>query len=78
MAVVAKRQINVKAWSPARPAAEGETEVIEAALVFRQVDDETVRCTLCAREADYATVFKAGSVFCSIECADAVAGLYLG
>ena len=35
-------------------------------------------CALCAREARYATVFKHGSTYCSIECAGAVPGLYLG
>ena len=35
-------------------------------------------CALCACEASYATVFKRGSTYCSIECAGAVPGLYLG
>jgi hypothetical protein len=35
-------------------------------------------CSLCARDASYATVFKDGSAYCSIECAGAVPGLYLG
>ena len=35
-------------------------------------------CALCARDASYATVFKRGSTYCSIECAEAVPGLYLG
>lgn len=39
---------------------------------------ETVRCSLCARDAHYATVYKAGRIYCSIECAEAVPGLYFG
>ena len=35
-------------------------------------------CSVCARDARYGTVYKNGSIFCSIECAEAVAGLYLG
>lgn len=35
-------------------------------------------CALCAREASDATVFKYGSAYCSIECAEALPGLYLG
>jgi hypothetical protein len=35
-------------------------------------------CALCARDASYATVFERGSTYCSIECAEAVPGLYLG
>lgn len=41
-------------------------------------DTEIASCTLCARDARYGTVYKGGSIFCSIECAEAVAGLYLG
>ena len=39
---------------------------------------ETARCSLCARDTNYGTVFKAGRIYCSIECAEAMAGLYLG
>ena len=56
--------------------------VAESAVVITEPlsrsDVDIARCDLCAREAKYATVFKAGSVFCSVECAEAVAGLYLG
>ena len=39
---------------------------------------ETARCSLCGRDTNYSTVFKAGRIYCSIECAEAIAGLYLG
>ena len=59
-----------------------ESVVAESAVVIREPmwrrDVDIARCDLCAREANYATVFKAGVVFCSVECAEAVAGLYLG
>lgn len=35
-------------------------------------------CELCARDADYAPVLRGSSTFCSVECAESVAGLYLG
>ena len=35
-------------------------------------------CWLCARAADCAPVLKGTNTFCSVECAEAVAGLYLG
>ena len=40
--------------------------------------EDTVCCEACARDAGYATVFRGGSRYCSVECAEAVAGLYLG
>ena len=41
-------------------------------------DATIVHCSLCARDARYGTVYRGGSIFCSIECAEAVARLYLG
>jgi hypothetical protein len=35
-------------------------------------------CALCARDASYALVLKHGSTYCSIECASAVPGIYVG
>ena len=59
-----------------------KTLVAEAAVVVTESswlrDVAVVRCDRCAREAGYAPVLKAGRVFCSVECAEAVAGLYLG
>ena len=52
-------------------------EAVEAESLLRW-DAETAHCSLCARDAHYGTVYKGGSIFCSIECAEAVAGLYLG
>ena len=59
---------------------------IERVVVDRSIEAESLRrrstepalCSLCARDASYAVVFKAGRIYCSIECAEAVAGLYLG
>lgn len=56
--------------------------VAESALVITEPlsrrDVDIARCNLCGREANCAMVSKCGSVFCSVECAEAVAGLYLG
>ena len=52
-------------------------EAGEAELLIRW-DAAFTHCSLCARDARYGTVYKGGSIFCSIECAEAVAGLYLG
>lgn len=41
-------------------------------------DTGSLFCQLCARDASYGTVFKSGHAYCSVECADSVAGLYLG
>ena len=41
-------------------------------------DAAIAHCSLCARDARYGRVYKGGSIFCSIECAEAVAGMYLG
>ena len=37
-----------------------------------------IHCALCAREAGFATVYRGGRAFCSIECAEAEPGRYLG
>lgn len=35
-------------------------------------------CELCARDADYAPVLRGSRTYCSVECAESIAGLYLG
>jgi hypothetical protein len=44
----------------------------------RQREVARLYCALCTREAAYSTVFKHGSTYCSVECVQAVPGLYLG
>ena len=61
--------------SPAMRVAADRTDEAES---LQRGATETARCSLCARDTNYATVFKAGRIYCSIECAEAVAGLYLG
>ena len=80
MAAILVKQDRARGKDPplptrARPAAQ---EADEAAQQLRHHGGETERCSLCARVPKRAVVFKAGRIYCSIECAEAVAGLYLG
>ena len=67
-----KRHLNKK------PAADAPVSRFAAALLVTQSHSVGVFCELCARDANYALVTRNGRTYCSVECAESVAGLYLG